>query len=251
MKHEKKDEANILNTPNIMKDCLKAHFEKGLQDGLDENRTLYYIITELIRLGYSKEKIARKIDSWFKKMGKKLPPNKFKEKVLSVIDWALKRPRELGCSAKGSLKILGYCLKENVPNYTCRYEERMKTIRKILSNPKHFNESAFHDYRWPEFLFRVKKGAGFYATEVYKLIRRTETLRGLIPGDIVFLGFAAMQQFFLTEYRGLCPSQMTMFRAVKVLEEFGLIKQVIKGKRGETSKQSNGYRRILPIPKPP
>jgi len=251
MKYEKKDEANILNTPNIMKDCLKIHFERGLQGGFDENSTSYYIVTELIRLGYSQEQIVAEMDNWYKKMGKTLPPNRFKERVISVIDWAFRNLRELGCSEKGSLKMFGYCLKKNDPEYTCEYKERMIKIRKVLSNPKHFNESAFHEYGWPEFLLKVKKGAGFYAAEVYKLIRRTETLRGLIPGDIIFLGFAEMRRSFMTQCRDLRPSQMTMFRAIKILEEFGLIKCVVKGKRGIARRQANGYRRILPIPKPP
>lgn len=250
MKHAKEDGANILNTPNIMKDCLKIHFERGLQEGFDENTTGYYIVTELIRLGYSREQIVAEMDRWYKKMGKTLSPNRFKEKVISVIDWAFRNPRELGCSEKGSLKMFGYCLEKNDRECTCEYKDRMIKIRKILSNPKHFNETAFHEYGWPEFLLKAKKGAGFYAAEVYKLIRRTETLRGLIPGDIVFLGFAEMRSFFLTQYRDLRPSLMAMVRAIRVLEEFGLIKCVIKGKRGKAARQANGYRRVLPIPKP-
>lgn len=248
---EKEELNNFKPTPDVLKDCLKLHYDEGLQDGYDENRTRYYIITELFRTGKTKEDIIADMENWYGRMGQSLVPNKLKEKILQPLEWAVKYPRVLSCSKGGSLKTLGYCLKCDDPNYECKYEEVEKILRQKRSNGNYFDESLFDRYNWGRVLFVRKNKLGFYAFHLYKIIREREIEKNLLPGDIVFIGYVEMRKRMIAKYRDIKPNPMDMCRTSRVLEEFGLIKRVVKGSRGKTRKQANGYRRILPIPEPP
>ncbi|MFX1538554.1 MAG: hypothetical protein ACFFDI_30555 [Promethearchaeota archaeon] len=248
----------VKRTPSLMKECIRRfYYENWFGDPTaQENFVIVrWIILELNRMGFNKEEVLDKMIDWAKRSYPSISPRKMeslKRHVLAILE----SPHELGCPKSNSKyvyqsKLSDICFRDVEP---CIYYEEFGRLRHNLSTLK-INETNYHRYGWPEYLHNNFGQLGFYADKIYGIFREWECKYSIPAGEKLCISFRKMVKLIAFNERDVCPLPMQALRATRILEDVGLIKLVEHGKRrGEkavSQPRANGYRRIIPIPKPP
>ena len=201
------------------------------------------LISEWKRLGYDKEKTKSMVLDWNRLNKPPLTPKQVEENLLPLVDWVFKREFEYGCKKK--LLELRVCfIKERRCLY---YEEYSRNKAKSLSI---YPDEDFDKNGWPGYL-RKNYEYGLLAEVIYREMRTFASDKGVPQDGIVFIGFEYLARRITIEYKDIFPTAMTVCRAMKVLEEVGLLRKVSKGCfGGKGLRRANGYQRIMPIPNP-
>ena len=248
----------IRRTPSLMKDCIKRYFYEGWTGDptrQENHRIVAWLVIELHRMRFKDEEVLDKMVSWANKSYHNIPARKLeslKRHVLAI----LKKPYELGCPRKKSKYnyqsvLADICFREVD---TCFYHEEFNRMQHNLKTLK-IDETNYHRYGWPKYLLENHGSYGFYADLIYSIMREWESENNIPPGGKLYISYRKMTEKIQLIHIGPKPYPMEAVRATRVLEQVGLVEIVERGRRrGEraiSQPRANGYRRILPIPKPP
>lgn len=235
-----------------MKSCLKEYWDKfeekyppGGNWAKSELKKISFLIAmELRRLGYSEIDAQFEFRKWLnERCLVRISPQDADNHVFGAVTWVYNKPyRELGCSKKGKLVQEGYCFKDYRPCSYDRKYNQSKIISKRLKNP-----GAYSDFGWPGYLQRTYK-SGRLINEIY-----IQIVIGYLdsPFKAVCIGMAKITHLILSttkEFKILHPPQIA--RAIRILENEGLIITVEKGRPGKDSGKSNCYLVVDPPPRP-
>ena len=248
----------VKRTPSEMKDCIRKLYYNDWRGDPTRGENFYlvrWLILEFARMSFSDHEVLDKIVNWGEKVYKNMPLKKI-ESLKKHVHAILKDPKELGCPPKKSK--IGYrsvlsdiCFREYEE---CLYHKEFKRLQGNLRSLK-VRETMYEKFGWPEVLLNYNPSLGFYADLIYKIFRNWEREHQIPPGEKLCLGYREMTKRIQLMHKGIKPYPMDALRTTRLLEEVGLIQIVERGKRrGEkaiSQPRANGYKRVIPIPKPP
>ncbi len=248
---------SIRRTPSIMKDCVRKYYHeewKGDPTSHEAHKIVPWLVLEFHRMRLKNEEVLDKMVIWAEQTYPNISLKKL-ETLKRYVITILKNPYELGFPRKKSK--IGYqsvlsdiCFRDGEG---CLYYDEFNRIRQNLSSLK-INESNYHRYGWPEYLREKYGGYGIYADLIYQIYRLWESEHNIPAGEKLCIGYREMTKRIQFIRRGAKPFPMEAFRATRILNDVGLIRIVEHGKRrGDkafSQPRANGYRRVIPIPKP-
>ena len=248
---------DVKRTPSVLKDCIKKLFHedwRGDPTSSDNFPIVRWLILEFVRLGFSDQDVLDKMICWGEKVYPNTPP-RIIESLQKHVRAILVDPKELGCPRKKSK--IGYnsvlsdiCFRDAEE---CYYHKEFNRIQGNLRSLK-VSETMYEKFGWPECLFKYNPSHGIYADLIYKIFREWERENQIPPGEKLCIGYREMVKRIQFKRKGVKPYLMVAVRTTRLLEEVGLIKLVEKGKRrgakAVSQPRANGYKRMIPIPKP-
>lgn len=208
-----------------LRDCVKRAFFNGCERGHEFRKMRHAIIIELKRLGYKSSEVKDKLLEWNDRCEKPLGLGDQKRQLLKYVDWVDKNECKLGCKA-----LEDYCLgKENCQFYKkTTYKKRKQT-----------QELPFDINELETFLTERFKADGHVMMLIVKALKYQQIDKA--TGEIIFVGFRKISSI-IRDRLGHTLLPMTIHRKTQLLIDEGVIEQTAKGKRGDFSWQSNGYR---------
>lgn len=243
-----------------IKDCVRQLLARGVHEKpppgkwhrSEQKKAAYLILLELQRIDVDRDEPRQMIVDWNEdRNDPPMPMSQARHHIVDLVDWVYDRAEksdrrfELGCTGllrDGGLAMRGVhfdpiCLgPEN-----CDYHQ--SRIGRSLDS---FDEDAFYDNGWYTYLLNNFVN-GMYAYKLYLELRYIAMEKGLSQRDPIYVGFRALAKRLSKKIKD-DPSPMGVVRAMRVLEQVGLVKTVEKGRPGPHGKRANGYMRILPIP---
>ncbi len=220
-----------------------------------QKRGAYLLALELKRVGCPKEMTVTILLGWNEhKNFPPIPGYKTRSHVIDLVEWVYhKSSSKLSCH--GILRNGGAALNGNIFDPIC-----WENVGKTCSFHSAFQERKFSDdplsppdlrqymqSGWPHYL---QERNGIVADYAYRILTHLEAEGGLMPGDIIFVGFRELHMRYIRRRKDHISLQ-TICRAVKRLESEGLVEVAERGIGTIEARKANGYRRILPLPSPP
>jgi hypothetical protein len=134
----------------------------------------------------------------------------------------------------------------------CAVAEQMRTQANRRRQEQR-KQDRFEELGWPEVLRELHEGTGQVAAQCYMALRQRMVALGLDYEATIFMSMRQLQS--ACAEAGAEPALGTVFQAVHLLIDHGLIELVVKGTRGRPGKGEQGlasaYRFRLPTPTPP
>jgi len=238
-----------METPKILRDCLKTILETGSQKS-EAHIHAYLLAKEFKRLDWSLEIAIGAIDKWSEHCDPPLMGSGLSSIYKTVNKVYEKDDPPLSCAEDRFLKENGYCFLKSENDSSCEFNNAVQLIKEFLRNRK-IQEVGWND--WERYFQHKYKSIWLYLVAFYSTLKRVEIERGIPQNGTIFIGFRAIRNSILLRYRDYRPSLETLCMCSKVLEDEGLItaQRVPHSKRGAYRKQANGYMRVVPLPPVP
>lgn len=210
---------------SYLRDCVKEALDKGSARGLEFRKMRHAIIAELKRLGYESSEIKDSLLEWNKRCEKPLSLSERKIQLLGYADWFFKKNCKTGCRA-----LEDYCVGKDKCQFYLRatYQNRQKT-----------QKLPFDIQELEKFLTGRFKAEGYVMMLVVRALEHFQHEKA--TGETILVGFRTMSSV-IRDRLGHNILPMTVFRAMRFLEEEGVLKKVVVGKPGSFTHQANGYR---------
>lgn len=232
--------ARELNTPEVMRDCIREHYWErpsitnvfqvvgGLADDFKRRGFTYPKASEIIH-GHLIETLGP------------LKPDALKQ-IKTKLDWVYKKQTQ-GLTCTGTLNRYGICHKDKK---RCRFQEQDIEVRQWIrsTHPIVLTEDV------TRFLGPLHPTDALYAGWTYLELFRLEHERNLIPGnqkEPIFIGFRALASRVIAQNGRAGYDRHCACKYIRLLEDAGFIKTVVKGKAGKMQRKANGYIRLTPI----
>lgn len=208
-----------------MRDCVKEALTKGSQRGHEFKKMRHAIIVELKRLGYDSSEIKDKLIEWNSRCERPLDVGDQRRQLLKYVDWTDKHETKLGCNA-----LEDYC----IGNDKCQFNIKVSSHNRNITQDPSFDMGQLE-----KFLTERFHADGYGMLLIVKALRRFQIEKA--TGPIIFIGYRTISTIIRDKF-GHTLNPMDIFRKMQNLIDEGIIEKVAKGKAGDFSWQSNGYR---------
>lgn len=208
-----------------MRDCVKEALFKGAQRGYEFKKMRHAIIVELKRLGYDSSEIKNKLIEWNDRCERPLGIGDQRRQLLKYVDWVDMHKTKLGCNA-----LEDYCIGKE----KCQFNLKISSQNRNITQDLPFDISQLEKFLQERF-----KADGYEMLLVVKALRRFQIEKA--TGPVIYVGFRTISSIIRDKF-GHNLNPMDIFRKMQQLIDEGIIEQVAKGKAGDFSWQSNGYR---------
>ena len=208
-----------------LRDCVKEALNNGCERGLEFQRMRHAIIIELLRLGYDYSEIKDLLLDWNKRCEKPLGLSDQKSQLLGYVDWVAERQCKTGCNA-----LRDYCLGKE----KCQFYSKTTQYKREIIKELPFNLQELDD-----FLNKRYKADGYIMMLIVRALRWYQHEQ--ITGEVILIGLRKIASVIRDKYNHSFVA-MDIFRMIKLLMEEGVLELVVKGKKGNFSKQANGYK---------
>lgn len=216
-------------TFDLMRDCVKNAFEKGVKKGEEFRKFRHAIIFELKRQGFEPHRIKELLREWNKRNEKRLTEAKIRSQLCAYVDWFFKKDdRKLSCKA-----LADYC----EDKFSCRFHNnnreagnlKGREAQKVINDIEKYLKDRYR-----------KKNLGvrlFYIVNTLKIFQ----LEKGMP-EIIYIGFQNISERIFDNEKCRMESK-EVYRLIQILKEDGILEQVETGKKGTFGHvPANGYR---------
>jgi len=215
---------NLKSVENL-RDCVKQSFNEGCRD-LDEfNAMRHAIIVGLKDLGFDISEVKRLLEEWNKRNDNKLGFKKKERMLFKYADWVFKVDAKIGCK-----RLNNYCIGQ------MKCEFYLKTSFKKLEKTQAL---PFNKDKLEKFLEAKGEKHWYEMMLVVKALRSVQ--REKETGEVMFVGYRELSEVIRDKF-GFYLNPMDILRKIRLLEDEGVVEQVIKGSKGTFTRKANGYR---------
>jgi hypothetical protein len=207
-----------------MRDCVKEAFFAGSKRGHEFNKMRHAIIVELKRLGYDSSKIKDKLLEWNDRCEKPLGIGEQRRQLIKYVEWVDKHEVKLGCKA-----LEDYCIGKD----KCQFNRKLSLLNRSTTKDLPFDIKQLECFLTERF-----KADGFGMLLVVKALRWFQIEKA--TGPTILVGYRTLSSI-IRDKHGYNLNPMDVFRKMQQLIDEGLVEQVVKGKGGDFTHQSNGY----------
>lgn len=231
------------DTPMIMRDCIKeTYVDKPNAETIF--KAAIRIADDLKRRSFVEDDALKIVLDQLTIKLKFLKRAQHKS-IVQAVQWVFKE-QESGLTCTGALLKEGVCFLKDRP---CRFNIEENHIRQAKRNIY----AVGMPENWREFMANLHPGDAYYADWIYKELAKLEQEKNLIPGEKktpIFVSYRTLASRVNAARRQGGMDFHAAARVIKLLEDVGLIKKVVQGKRGTMKGLANGYIRVIPFPLP-
>lgn len=214
---------------DYMRDCVREALVNGCESGRKFWKMRHAIILELKRLGHDYSTIKDILVDWNDRLDRPLGFGDQKRQLYGYVDWVAKKQKKRDCKI-GCNALSSYCLGKD----RCQFQQRVTRVKRETAAVLPFDMNELEKHLNER-----------YGNEGQRMMRIVRALRwhqeDKVTGEVILIGFrklcSKIRDFYNTS---LEPMQIS--RGIKKLEDEGVIKTVVKGKKGSASFLANGYR---------
>lgn len=232
-----------LHTPEIMRDCIRTSYWEA-PNRVELYKTALRLADDFKRRGYHFKAALQIIQAHLIEKLALIKPEHLKQ-VETGVNWAFnKQDHPITCN--GALVTDGICFKAITP---CRFHEIDTENRALVKklNPI-VTPSEVEKY-----LEGLHPTEALFCRWAYLELLHIEHERGLLPGNTkepILIGFRNLAERVGLRNKTACYSKDTALKAIRLLEDNGFIKTIVRGVSGTRRGRpmSNGYIRVLTTP---
>ena len=230
-----------MHTPEVMRDCIRKHFWE-MPVKADLFRATGWLADDLKRRGFTRQKTLEIIQGHLTLKFNCLKPTDLKQ-IQTKVEWVYNTQTH-GLTCTGALDRAGLCHKSK---NRCHFHELNTAARQWIK--------SLHPVVLPD---EIKKRLDklhptdvSYAGWTYLELFRLEQENGLLPGnpkEPILIGFRPLAVKVTAHNKSPGFDRHHAVKYVRLLEDIGVIKTVVKGKAGTIGRRmANGYIRLIPI----
>jgi hypothetical protein len=211
----------------------------------------HMLTADCLRCGYSQQKTALRLRRLYGQAWLGVSESVLRQETDRYAGWAFRRD-SFRVTCQGIQRKAQHLCDEVKGSGGCAFAEHLRAEANQRRQEQR-KDDQFEELGWPEGLRELHEGTGQVAAQCYMALRAKMVTLDLTYEDPIFTSMRQLQS--VCAERGVEPALGTVFQAVHLLIDHGLIELVVKGTRGRPGKGERGlasaYRFRLPTPTPP